>query len=167
MIFALGFGPLWGCERGRTNERSQDMTVATILKTKGNAVHTMEAGRTLGDAAKILSERKIGAVVVVEGKGRVQGILSERDIVMALASHGSGALARPIGDYMTTNVVSCVRTDSVEHLMGLMTDRRIRHIPVIEEGKLLGIVSIGDIVKKRIADTEFEANSMREYIAQA
>ncbi|MFO1186411.1 MAG: CBS domain-containing protein [Alphaproteobacteria bacterium] len=143
------------------------MTVATILKTKGSAVHTMEAGRTLADAAKILSERKVGAVVVVEGKGKIQGILSERDIVLAIAGHGPGALTRSVADYMTTTIVSCVRTDSLEHLMTLMTDRRIRHLPVIESGKLLGIVSIGDVVKRRIADTEFEANSMREYIAHA
>jgi len=143
------------------------MTVATILKAKGNAVHTMEAGQNLADAARILSERKIGAVVVVEGKGKVRGILSERDIVLAVAGHGAGALSRPVGDYMTTNIISCVRTDSLDHLMGLMTDRRIRHVPVIEQGKLMGIVSIGDVVKRRIADTEFEAESMRIYIATA
>jgi CBS domain-containing protein len=143
------------------------MTVANILKAKGNAVHTMETGQNLADAARILSERKIGAVVVVEGKGKVRGILSERDIVLAVAGHGAGALSRPVGDYMTTNVISCVRTDSLDHLMELMTDRRIRHLPVIEQDKLMGIVSIGDVVKRRIADTEFEANSMRTYIATA
>jgi CBS domain-containing protein len=140
------------------------MTVANILKGKGNAVQTVEAGRMLGEVAKILSERKIGAVVVADAKGKVQGILSERDIVAAIASRGPDALTRPVGDYMTTNVTTCTHSDSIEHLMGLMTDRRIRHIPVVEQGRLVGIVSIGDVVKRRIADTVFEAESMRAYI---
>jgi CBS domain-containing protein len=140
------------------------MTVANILKGKGNAVQTVEAGRMLGEVARILSEQKIGAVVVVDSKGKVQGILSERDIVAAVAARGADSLPRPVGDYMTTNVTTCTRSDTIEYLMEIMTDRRIRHIPVLEQGRLVGIVSIGDVVKRRIADTVFEAESMRAYI---
>jgi CBS domain-containing protein len=118
----------------------------------------------LSDAAKLLSERRIGAVVIVDGVGKVRGILSERDIVSAIATHGPEALLRPAGDYMTTNIFTCTRSDTVEKLMELMTSRRIRHVPVIDQGRLAGIVSIGDVVKLRIAETEFEAQSMRAYI---
>lgn len=140
------------------------MTVATILRAKGNAVYTIEAGRMLMDAAKLLIERRIGALVVVDATGRVRGILSERDIVGAIAGSGAGTLTRPVGDYMTEGVVTCTRADTIEDLMEMMTERRIRHIPVVEQDRLVGIVSIGDVVKRRIEDTVFEAESMRAYI---
>ena len=143
------------------------MTVASILKAKGNAVYTIEPGQMLVDTAKLLCERMIGAVVVVDTAGRIRGILSERDIVSAIASHGPASLTRPVADYMTTNMFTCQRTDTLEDVMELMTERRIRHVPVIEQGRLAGIVSIGDVVKRRIADTEFEAESMRAYIVEA
>lgn len=143
------------------------MTVALILKAKGNAVFTIEPTRVLSEAVQILCERKIGAVIVTDAKGKPEGILSERDIVAALGNGGREALMRPVKDFMSSPVITCARGDSVEELMERMTDRRIRHLPVVEQGRLVGIVSIGDVVKRRIAETEFEANSMREYIAHA
>ncbi len=140
------------------------MSVAHILQSKGSAVYTIEAGLLIMDAARLLSERRIGAVVVVDAAGRLAGILSERDIVAALSSNGPDALSRPIADFMTTNVFTGSRSDTIEDLMELMTERRIRHVPVVEMGRLVGIVSIGDVVKRRIADTVFEAESMRHYI---
>jgi CBS domain-containing protein len=141
------------------------MNVAGILKAKGNAVYTIEAGSMLADTAKVLSERRIGAVVVIDPKGKIRGILSEREIVSAIAANGPGALMRPVADFMATNIFTCTAADTVEHLMELMTHQRIRHVPVVEQGRLAGIVSIGDVVKRRIAQTVFEAESMRAYIA--
>jgi CBS domain-containing protein len=140
------------------------MTVASILRSKGNAVYTIESGRLLADAAAILGERRIGAVVVVDVPGKVEGILGEREIVVAIARHGAGVLMRPVGDYMVRGVATCRRSDSVGLLMTIMTETRVRHIPVVEDDKLVGVVSIGDIVKQRIAETEREAESLREYI---
>ena len=141
------------------------MTVASILKDKGNGVYTVEAGRMLADTAKILAERQIGAAVVVDAAGAVRGVISERDIVGAVAAIGVEALTRPVRDFMTTKVTFCRQSDTVEHLMTVMTERRIRHLPVVEDNRLLGIISIGDVVKRRIADTELEAEAMRQYIA--
>lgn len=140
------------------------MTVACILKAKGNSVFSIEANLMLADAAKVLSERRIGAVVVVDAQGTLAGIFSERDIVTAVAGRGADALTRPVADFMTTNVITCARQDSVEQVMEQMTDRRIRHLPVLEQGRLIGLVSIGDVVKRRIEDTVLEAESMRAYI---
>jgi CBS domain-containing protein len=141
------------------------MTVSRILATKGEAVYTVEATETLAEAAKLLSIRKIGAAVIIDKIGRVLGILSERDIVAAVAADGAGAMTHPVRDHMTTGIVTCTRRDRVEHLMAQMTEHRIRHIPVVESGKLLGIVSIGDVVKRRIEDAEHEANALKDYIA--
>jgi len=141
------------------------MTVASILKHKGNAVYTVEAGRMLSETAEVLADRQIGAVVVVDAGGAVRGVISERDIVKAVSALGAEALTRPVRDFMTTKVTFCRQGDTVEKLMSLMTERRIRHIPVVEDNRLLGIISIGDVVKRRIADTELEAQAMRQYIA--
>lgn len=141
------------------------MTVSSILKAKGNAVHTALRSQSLAETAKSLSEQKVGAAVVLSESGAVAGILSERDIVAAIAAHGSNALQQSVADFMTRDIVTCRRADTVEYLMGQMTDRRIRHIPVVEGGELLGLVSIGDLVKERIASAEMEAHAMRDYIA--
>lgn len=141
------------------------MTASMILKEKGRTVHRIQAGATLCDAAKILHERRIGAVVVVDAAGALAGVLSERDIVRAIASEGPDMLDRPVRDFMSENVVTCAEHDQVEALMGLMTGRRIRHLPVMRGSELVGIVSIGDVVKQRIATTEMEANALKEYIA--
>ena len=141
------------------------MHVESILRTKGTAVYTIGDGQQLAEAADMLTKKKIGAVVVLDHAGHVCGVLSERDIVHAIAQKGPAMLTRPVTDFMSTEVVTCSKHDTVDHCMGLMTDRRIRHLPVVEDGHLKGIVSIGDVVKWRIAETEMEANALREYIA--
>lgn len=140
------------------------MNVATILKAKGSDVATVNPDLTLADAAGLLTERGIGAVVVMEGR-RVLGIVSERDIVKAVARGGAEALKAHVRDVMTTRVITCSLNDSVDELMDSMTEGRFRHLPVIEDGELVGIVSIGDVVKHRIAETVMETEALRLYIA--
>jgi CBS domain-containing protein len=140
------------------------MTVASILKVKGADVVTGTSEETLNQVAERLWQKRIGAVVVLSRAGRVEGIISERDIVIAIARDGSQALAAPVDRHMTREVMTCTRQDSVEHCMEVMTSGRFRHLPVVEEGRLVGIVSIGDVVKARIAAAEHEAEAMRSYI---
>lgn len=141
------------------------MTAAMILKEKGTTVHRIDCDATLCEAARMLNERRIGAVVAVDREGRLAGVFSERDIVRALAEKGQRALSHPVRDFMSDQVVTCTETDTIETLSELMTDRRIRHIPVMRRGELVGIVSIGDVVKRRLAEKELETNSLRQYIA--
>ncbi len=141
------------------------MNVSGILKEKGSDVLTVAADVTVGEAAKCLTDRKIGAVVVAGAGGGVGGILSERDIVRGVAAHGAGVLSEPVSTLMTAEVITCGAEDTVDQLMDLMTGRRIRHLPVVEGGALCGIISIGDVVKARIAETEAEATALKEYIA--
>ena len=142
------------------------MTVARIIEDKGRSVVTISAKATLADIAATLSERRIGAVVVTE-KDAIKGIVSERDIVRALAKHGGAALAMSAAEWMTAKVVTCRLEDTIDDVMQKMTSGRFRHLPVLEGGKLAGIVSIGDVVKRRIEDVEREADQIREYIATA
>jgi CBS domain-containing protein len=141
------------------------MQVDTILQSKGSAVHTVSAGAPLSEAVRLLNAHKIGAVVVVDAKGKVAGILSERDIVRRLEDDPVKLLASPVRSAMTTKVITATRAHSVSDLMELMTRHRIRHIPVVEGTTLVGIVSIGDVVKRKIEETEQEALALREYIA--
>lgn len=141
------------------------MLVKHILREKGRNVVTIAGDATLSEAARLLARRRIGAVVVRDGDDPVAGILSERDIVSALAEKSVNALTQPVSAHMTRLVSTCCETDTVEDLMELMTRRRFRHVPVIADGKLAGIVSIGDVVKSRIAETVREAESLRGYIA--
>jgi CBS domain-containing protein len=143
------------------------MSVEHILHSKGRNVVTIEAGRTLAEAAHLLNDRKIGAVVVSDPSRPVLGILSERDIVRALARRGAGALQEPVSQSMTREVVTCTGRSGINELMEMMTSGKFRHIPVVEGGTLVGIVSIGDIVKHRLAEVEAESQAMREYIATA
>jgi CBS domain-containing protein len=142
------------------------MTVARIINDKGRDVVTTSADTSLADVVNMLSEKRIGAVVVIEG-ATIRGIISERDIVRAFARHGGEALARPAAEFMTARVVTCGPEDTVHAVMQKMTTGRFRHLPVVENGKLAGIVSIGDVVKRRIEDVEREADQIREYIATA
>ncbi|MCJ2083427.1 CBS domain-containing protein [Methylobacterium sp. J-090] len=143
------------------------MTVARILAEKGRSVVTVEPQRTLDEAIHLLAEKRIGAVVVSDVEGAVLGILSERDIMRALARQGAGALDALVSEHMTATVVTCARDTSVEDVMHLMTDGRFRHVPVLEEGRLAGLISIGDVVKRRIAAVEAEHQAMRDYITMA
>jgi CBS domain-containing protein len=143
------------------------MNVEAILRNKGNRVATIRPDATVGAAVTILNRERIGALVVSEdGKG-VEGLLSERDIVIALAEHGLDLLACPVDEVMSRTVITCRPSDSVGDLMAEMTTRRIRHFPVMSQGRLCGIVSIGDLVKSRLDEVEFEASSMRTMIAGA
>jgi CBS domain-containing protein len=140
------------------------MNVATILKLKGRDVVTATAGTPLLEIAKLLQQHGIGCVVIREGDGKVAGIVSERDVVRAIGQIGSKALRGPVNDYMTMSVVTARESDTIDRLMAEMTAHRFRHMPVIERGRLVGLVSIGDVVKMRIAEAEMEAAAMREYI---
>lgn len=140
------------------------MNVATILKSKGSEVSTLGPNVTLQDAAQLLTEQRIGAVVIVNGQS-LAGILSERDIVKAIAAHGAVALAKPVREVMTTRVVTCDLNDSVDEIMDSMTAGRFRHLPVMEGGALIGIISIGDVVKHRMAETVMETEALKLYIA--
>ncbi len=140
------------------------MHVEAILKAKGRDVATLAPDDSVATAIGLLAKRKIGAVVVVDGSGRTQGIVSERDIVGALAAHAERTGALRLADIMTREVVACRGDDTIEHVMALMTNRRVRHLPVIEGGDLVGIISIGDVVKNRLAETEMEAQVLRDYV---
>jgi CBS domain-containing protein len=141
------------------------MNVETILRNKGNWVATIRSDASVSEAVDILNRERIGAIVVSDDGEAVDGILSERDIVIALGGHDDDLLSRPVGDIMTRAVIACDPSDSVGELMAEMTNRRIRHFPVVADGRLRGIVSIGDLVKSRLDEIEFEANSMRSFIA--
>jgi CBS domain-containing protein len=143
------------------------MNVETILGTKGRAVATIRPEDTVGAAVEALVSGNIGALVASEDGEHVDGIVSERDIVHALARHGDALLALTVAEVMTRSVVTCDPTESVAELMAEMTNRRIRHLPVVQNGLLCGIVSIGDVVKNRLDEIEYEARSLRSFIAGA
>jgi CBS domain-containing protein len=143
------------------------MTVALILASKGRDVVTIEPERTLAEAARLLAERKIGVVVVTGSNGSVAGILSERDIVRAIGLHGPSVLEHPSRQHMTERVTVCSETDTALHLMNVMTTGRFRHVPVVADGRLAGLISIGDVVKRRLSDIENEQKAMIDYISHA
>ena len=143
------------------------MDVETILRSKGRTVATIRPNETVGAAVEALVSGNIGALVASEDGEAVDGIISERDIVHALARHGAALLAQTVAEVMTRSVVTCDPTESVAELMAEMTNRRIRHLPVVREGRLCGIVSIGDVVKNRLDEIEYEAKSLRSFIAGA
>mgnify|MGYP002383223317 CR=1 FL=1 len=142
------------------------MTVRAILDTKGHQVQSVEPGAKLSAAIKILSERRIGAVLVMS-EGRIDGILSERDIVRVLGERGAAVLDEPVSSVMTRKVVSCREKDTVSQIMETMTDGKFRHLPVVEDGKVAGLISIGDVVKWRVSEYEREQEALREYIKTA
>jgi CBS domain-containing protein len=142
------------------------MTVRAILDTKGHQIQSVEPEVTLSAAIKILAERKIGAVLVMS-KGRIEGILSERDIVRALGDRGAAVLDEPVSAVMTRKVVSCRQSDTVAAIMEIMTLGKFRHLPVIEDGRVVGLISIGDVVKWRVGEYEAEQAALRDYIKTA
>jgi CBS domain-containing protein len=137
------------------------------LSAKGAGVATIEPTADVAAAVKLLAERRIGAVVVTGPEDRVIGIVSERDIVRALASHGVAALQLPLTEVMTRKVATCVTSDTISSLMERMTQGKFRHLPVVEQGRLSGIVSIGDAVKYRLEEMEREQAALRDYIQTA
>jgi CBS domain-containing protein len=143
------------------------MIVNRILSLKGREVATIEPSRSLSEAARVLAERRIGDLLIVDGDRPVTGIISERDIVRAVAMHGAKALDEPVARFMTEKVVTCTGETSINDVMELMTQQKFRHIPVVESGRLSGIVSIGDVVKLRLEEVEAETQAIKEYIATA
>ncbi len=143
------------------------MTVKAILSRKGTDVVTVEPKTTLNDAVKLLGQRRIGAVVVTGAERRVIGILSERDIVRAMGERGHQILDETVDSVMTRRVVTCAEADTVAEIMERMTAGKFRHVPVIENGQLAGIISIGDVVKFRLEEIEKESEALKEYILTA
>ena len=141
------------------------MNVSTILKTKGHSVKTAAVTATVLDIVRSLSENKIGAIVVLGEAGRIAGIVSERDIIRVLAQSGPGALDPPVAHIMTKDVITCTESDTVGEIMNMMTKGRFRHLPVVDHDRLVGIVSIGDVVKLRVSEVEMEAKALQDYIA--
>lgn len=143
------------------------MNVETILKGKGRAVVTIAPEASVGTAITLLRQKSIGALVVSRDGTTVLGILSERDIIHALADRGAAATTAVVAELMSRHVTTCAPEDGIAELMAEMTERRIRHLPVIEAGRLAGIVSIGDVVKSRLDEVESEASDLRQFIATA
>lgn len=141
------------------------MIIEQILNDKGREVVTLRADHTLREAAKLLDERRIGAVVTLSGDGDIVGVLSERDIVRQFARRGEEALEMPVGEAMTRAVITINAEAAIDDALQLMTDRRIRHLPVVRNNRLTGFVSIGDLVKWKIAETEAEAEAMKSYLS--
>jgi CBS domain-containing protein len=139
------------------------MIIEHILSEKGRNVVTIEPDRTLLETARLLDEKRIGAVVVSDADHPVLGIVSERDIARAIADRGAAALDEPVSQHMTAKLFTCTRSCSVSDLMELMTDRRVRNVPIVEAGRLSGIISIGDVVKNRLGEMEAEQRAMDEY----
>jgi CBS domain-containing protein len=141
------------------------MTIAKILGGKGGAIVSISPTQTLQEAAKTLTAQKVGAIVALDSAGALAGILSERDIVRICAEQGAGAMAKLVSDAMTKDVLTTTPQDGIDAAMARMTDRRIRHLPVLQGGILVGVVSIGDLVKAKIDETLADADAMRAYIA--
>ncbi|WP_025900185.1 CBS domain-containing protein [Sneathiella glossodoripedis] len=141
------------------------MNVASILKGKGENIITADADDSIAAVAAQLNEHGIGAILVTNDANEVLGVVSERDIVRELARSGGGCLDMKASALMTTNVITCAPSDTIDDVMSLMTTKRIRHLPVMKGGKLCGFISIGDVVKNRIDEVEREAAAMRDYIA--
>ncbi|MGU3492662.1 CBS domain-containing protein [Xanthobacteraceae bacterium A53D] len=143
------------------------MTVSAILQTKGTSIITIAPQTSLKEAVDLLAKHRIGAIVAVDGSGQVAGILSERDVVRILAEKGTDVLSDPVSSVMTKTVVTCTASETIPGIMERMTRGRFRHVPVVEEGRLLGIISIGDVVKFRVEEMERESAALRDYIMTA
>jgi len=174
----LGSGSWWGTgfplatrsgtiKRARTRvPKGVAMTIASVLRGKGSDVETIAADASVFDAVRKLGEKRIGALLVMEG-GRIAGIMSERDVIYCLRNHGADVLQSPVSRVMTAPAITAETSMSVLTALALMTQRRIRHLPVVDGGNLKGIVSIGDLVKYRMERIEAEADAMRSYIQSA
>jgi CBS domain-containing protein len=143
------------------------MTVSIILAAKGREVVTIEPGATLKSAVALLAERRIGAVLVLGAENRIVGMLSERDIVRAVAEAGAAALEQPVSQSMTRKVSTCTESETIASLMERMTAGKFRHLPVVDQGRLVGMISIGDVVKHRLQEMERDSAAMRDYIQTA
>ncbi len=138
--------------------------ISQILKDKGNRVVTIEPDATIAEVVDVLQRERIGAIVVMQEKEELVGIISERDVAHGLAEHGAELLAKRVADLMTREVVTCTPESSVQEIMKQMTVRRFRHLPVVKDGALVGVISIGDVVKNRLEELETETTMLQEYI---
>lgn len=143
------------------------MTVRHILQEKGNEVITLTPDLSVGEAVAALAKHRIGALVVTNGAGVIKGIISERDVVRRLAEDGPSSLQKKVAEVMTVNVKVCAEDHTVNDVMEIMTNGRFRHLPVERDGRLIGVISIGDVVKRRIAEVQREADEIRSYITTA
>jgi CBS domain-containing protein len=143
------------------------MDVKTILAVKGSDIVGIEPNADLAAAAQLLSTHRVGALVIRGAGGRIAGILSERDVVRALAEHGTNALSIQVAKVMTRNVTTCGEDDTIASLMEKMTEGKFRHMPVVNGNELVGLVSIGDVVKQRVGEIEKESEQLRDYIRTA
>lgn len=141
------------------------MYVSDILKFKGDKVLSLTADEPISAAIAMLTTNRIGAVLVIDAKGGIAGIISERDLVRAMHKFGKDLFDKRVSDLMTTTVVTCSPKDPLAAIMGMMTSQRFRHVPVVDEGKVVGMISIGDVVKNRIEEAQFEVDALRRYIA--
>lgn len=141
------------------------MLIVSILKDKGEKVYSLSGQSTLEEAARELNARRVGAIVVLDADGALAGVLSERDIVREIAKSGAAALSTKVSEAMTKAVITAAPDETIDAGMARMTDRRVRHLPVIANGKLVGIISIGDLVKRKIEEIEAHAEAMKSYIA--
>ncbi len=141
------------------------MLIAHVLREKGSTVHTLAADATLEHAARELNTKRVGALIVLDGAGAILGVLSERDVIREIARRGAEALEDSVAAAMTRDVHTALPDETVDDGLGRMTDRRVRHLPVVQAGRLIGIISIGDLVKHRMAAVEAEAAAMQAYIA--
>ena len=141
------------------------MLVQQILNSKASdAVVTVKPGSLVRNAAQILAEKRIGTVVVSSSGDTAEGILSERDIVRELAAHGAGCLAKKVDDYMTSKLVTCTRSDAADSVLHRMTEGRFRHMPVVEDGQLIGLITLGDVVKARLSELSMEKDALQGMI---
>ena len=141
------------------------MTVEHILGSKGSKIVSVDEQASVMTALALLKEHRIGAILVMTPGNEIAGVLSERDVVRGLVDQGAALLDFPVCDLMTRTVITCAKSDSITSVMSLMTENRIRHLPVMDGGMLVGVISIGDVVKQRIAEAENEADALKDYIA--
>lgn len=141
------------------------MYVSDILKTKGDTIISLTADEPIHAALALMAANRIGAVLVIDANGGIAGIVSERDLVRAMHKHGKDFFDKRVSELMTATVVTCSPKDPIPAIMGMMTSQRFRHVPVIDEGKVVGMISIGDVVKSRIEEAQFEVDALRRYIA--
>lgn len=153
------------CQSSRTWRKK--MNAAAILKLKGSVVVTATANQSLLDIANLLAQYCIGSIVIVEDDDKVRGIISERDLIRAIGQAGSKVLNEPVHNFMTMDVVTARRTDTYDQLMSQMSTQEFRHMPVVERGRLVGIVSLGDLVKMQVVDAELESDTMHQHISTA
>jgi CBS domain-containing protein len=149
------------------NRGDEIMLIAQILAGKGRDVVSTRPDATIAEVAGLLKARRIGAVVVTDANDELCGIISERDLARGLADHGAGLLQMQVAELMTAEVVTCAPDDGIDKLMQQMTEGRFRHLPVVQDGRMIGIISIGDVVKHRLQELEAEAHLLHDYIAGA